>query len=63
MKIIVLSLGLLSLGVALAFLMVINLLKPSFALSFLAYAASLAGLALGVSATVQRGSFRGRGRD
>ncbi len=63
MKIILLSLGLLSLGVALAFLMVINLLKPSFALSFLAYAASLTGLALGVSATVQHGGFRWRGRD
>ncbi len=63
MKIIVLSLGLLSLGVALAFLMVINLLKPTFTLSFLAYAASLTGLALGVSATVQHGSFRRRGRD
>ena len=63
MKLIVLSLGLLSLGMALAFLMVINLLKPSFTLSFLAYAASLTGLALGVSATVQHGSFRRRGRD
>ncbi len=63
MKLIVLSLGLLSLGVALAFLMVINLLKPSFALSFLAYAASLTGLALGVSATLLDGSFRWLGRD
>ncbi len=63
MKMIALSLGLLSLGVALAFLMVINLLTPSFTLSFLAYAASLTGLALGVSATVQHSSFRGRGRD
>ncbi len=63
MKMIALSLGLLSLGVALAFLMVINLLTPSFTLSFLAYAASLTGLALGVSATVQHSSIRGRGRD
>ena len=63
MKMIALSLGLLSLGVALAFLMVINLLTPSFTLSFLAYAASLTGLALGISATVQHSSFRGWGRD
>ena len=63
MKMIALSLGLLSLGVALAFLMVINLLTPSFTLSFLAYAASLTGLALGGAATVQHSSIRGRGRD
>jgi len=50
-------------GVALAFLMVLNLLTPSFLLSFFAYAASLSGLAIGVAATVQHVSFRLRGRD
>jgi hypothetical protein len=59
MKLILVSLGLLTGGMALAFLMVIRLLDPSFVLSFLAYAASLAGLMLGISATVQHGVFRG----
>jgi hypothetical protein len=59
MKLILVSLGLLTGGMALAFLMVIHLLEPSFALSFLSYAASLGGLVLGVSATVQHGVFRG----
>lgn len=63
MKLVFASLGLLTGGMVLAFLMVIHLLSPSFGLSFLAYAASLAGLALGISATVQLGSFRLRGRD
>ena len=57
-----LSLGLLLLGVAVAFLMVIHVLKASFVLSFLAYAMSLSGLVLGVSAAVQQGSFRWRDR-
>ena len=57
MKLFLLSLGLLTGGVVLAFLMVIHLLDPSFGLSFLAYAASLAGLALGFSVAVQYGSF------
>ena len=63
MKLILASLGLLTGGMVLAFLMVIHVLNPSFGLSFLAYIASLAGLALGISATVQLGSFRLRGRD
>ncbi|MFQ6028920.1 MAG: hypothetical protein ACE5Q6_15665 [Dehalococcoidia bacterium] len=62
MKLMVLSLGLLSVGVALPFLMVIRLLEPSFVLSFLAYAASLAGVALGTTVAIQRGSSRGRGQ-
>ena len=63
MKLILVSLGLLSLGVALAFLMVIRILTPSFLFSFLAYAASLAGLALGVAATVQYGTSGRRSRE
>ncbi len=63
MKLSLMSLGLLTGGLALAFLMVIHVLSPSFGLSFLAYVASLAGLALGISATIQLGSFRLRGRD
>jgi hypothetical protein len=61
-KLILVSLGLLLVGVALAFLMVVHLLKPSFVLSFLAYAVSLSGLVLGVSAAVQQGNFRWGGR-
>ena len=63
MKLFLLSLGLLTGGVVLAFLMVIHLFNPSFLLSFLAYAASLAGLALGLSVAIQHGSVGWRGRD
>ena len=62
MKIILLSLGLLTGGVILAFLMVIGLLKPSFALSFLAYALSLVGLVLGTTVAIQHPRFRWRGK-
>ena len=62
MKIIILSLVLLTGGMALAFLMVIRLLEPSFVLSFLAYAVSLAGLALGSTVAVAQASLRWRGR-
>jgi disulfide bond formation protein DsbB len=61
MKITLLSLGLLTGGVVLAFLMVIGLLKPSFALGFLAYALSLIGLTLGLTVAIQHHSFRSRG--
>ena len=54
--------GLLTGGMAVAFLMVIQILNPSFVLSFLSYAASLIGLVLGVSAAIQQGSFRFRKR-
>ncbi len=54
--------GLLTGGMALAFLMVIQILNPSFLLSFLSYGASLIGLALGVSAAIHHGSFRFRER-
>ena len=60
-KLFLLSLGLLSAGLALAFLMTIQLLKPSFVLGFLAYAASLAGLVLGVCCAIQHGRFWRRG--
>lgn len=63
MKMVLLSLGLLMAGVALAFLMAIRLLQPSFILSFLAYAASLTGLALGIAAVIQHGGFRRLRRD
>ncbi len=63
MKLLLLGLGLLIGGMTLPFLMVIQILNSSFVLSFLAYGASLAGLALGVSAIVQHGSFRWRERD
>jgi len=63
MKLFLLSLGLLMGGVALAFLMVIHFLNPSFLLSFLSYAASLAGLALGLSVAIQHGSLGWRGGD
>ncbi len=54
--------GLLAGGMAMAFLMVIQILNPSFVLSFLSYGASLIGLVLGVSAAIQQGSFRFRER-
>ena len=63
MKLLVLSLVLLTGGMALPFLMLSRLLEPSFVLSFLAYAISLAGLALGSSVAVQQVSFRWRGRE
>jgi hypothetical protein len=62
-KLILVSLGLLMVGVALVFLIVIHLLKPSFVLSFLAYAMSLTGLVLGVSSAVQHGNSQWRGGD
>ena len=63
MKLLLLGLGFLIVGLALPFLMVIQILDPSLVLSFLAYAASLTGLALGVWAIVQLGSFKWRARD
>ena len=63
MKIIVLSLVLLTGGMVLPFLMVVRLLEPSFALSFLAYVASLTGLALGTTVALQQASLRWRGRE
>ena len=63
MKLLLLGLGFLIVGLALPFLMVIQILSPSLALSFLAYAASLTGLALGVWAIVQFGSLKWRARD
>ena len=60
MKLIFLSSCLLTVGVVLAFLMVIRLLTPSFALGFLAYAASLGGLVLGTSAVIQHGGHSRR---
>ena len=63
MKLLLLGLGLVTLGMALPFLMVIQVLDPSFVLSFLAYGASLAGLTLGVSVAIYHGSFRFRERD
>lgn len=54
--------GLLTGGMALAFLMVIQILNPGFALCFLSYGASLIGLVLGVLVATQRGSFRFRER-
>lgn len=62
MKLIVLSLVLLTGGMALPFLMVSRILEPSFVLSFLAYGISLAGLALGSSVAIQQVSLRWRGR-
>ncbi|HEU0022728.1 MAG TPA: hypothetical protein VFR55_13820 [Dehalococcoidia bacterium] len=58
MKFIILSLGLLTGGVALAFLMVIHVVKPSLVLCFLAYAISLGGLVLGTPGIVQQNSSR-----
>jgi hypothetical protein len=58
-----LGLGLLIVGVALAYLMVIGLLQPGFVLGFLAYASSLSGLALGTFAAVQHGGSRQGRRD
>ncbi len=63
MKVVLLSMGLLMAGVVLAFLMAIRLLEPSFTLSFLAYAASLIGLVLGIAAVLRLGGFRRLGRD
>lgn len=54
--------GLVTGGMAVAFLMVIQILNPSFVLSFLSYGASVIGLVLGVSAAIQHGSFRFRER-
>ena len=57
MRFIAIGLPLVLTGFALSFLMVLRVLEPSFALSFLAYAASLLGLLLGLMAVMQhRGS-------
>ena len=58
MKPILLSLGLLMVGITLPFLMVIRVLEPGFGLSFLAYGASLTGVALGITMAIQRSGFR-----
>ena len=63
MKIIVLSLVLLTAGMTLPFLMVIRLLEPGFVLSFFAYGASLGGLALGSTVAAHHGMLRWRGRN
>ncbi|MCX8103935.1 MAG: hypothetical protein N3E42_05845 [Candidatus Bipolaricaulota bacterium] len=48
LRLIVIALVLLLVGALLPFLMVIRIVQPSFALSFLSYAASLVGLVLGL---------------
>lgn len=48
MKLIAVGLCLLLLGALLPFLMVLRILEPSFTLSFLSYASSLVGLAVGL---------------
>jgi len=53
MKLIGLGLGLLLIGFILPLLMVIRLLRPSFALSFLAHASSFIGLVLGLVGLIQ----------
>ena len=63
MKLILLGIGLLMGGMALPFLMVVQILTPSFALNFLAYGVSLVGLGLGISVAIHHGSFRFRERD
>ncbi len=63
MKLVVLSLVLLTTGMVLPLLMVIRLLEPGFVLSFFAYGASLGGLALGSTVAVHQGTLRWRGRD
>lgn len=47
-RLIVIAFVLLLVGALLPFLMVLRILQPSFALSFLSYAASLVGLVLGL---------------
>jgi hypothetical protein len=63
MRLVLLSFALLTAGMVVSFLMVISLFKPSFLLSSLAYAASVSGLALGVSAVIQHSNWRWRSRD
>lgn len=53
MKLIGLGLGLLLVGFILPFLMVVRLLGPSFALSFLAHTSSFIGLVLGLVGLIQ----------
>lgn len=55
MRIMTLGLGLLLLGFLLVYLMVLRLLDPGFMLSFLAYAASLIGLVLGLIGVINHG--------
>lgn len=50
---------LLLLGALLPFLMVIHLLQSSFALNFLAYSASIVGMALGLAGIVRQRGIRG----
>lgn len=47
-RLMVIAFVLLLVGALLPFLMVLRILQPSFALSFLSYAASLVGLVLGL---------------
>jgi hypothetical protein len=63
MKTVLLGLALLIAGVTLSLLMVIRVVEPSFVLSFLAYAASLIGLLLGVLFAAQHAGGRGPGED
>ena len=55
LKLIVVGLAFLLAGFLLLFFMVIRLIDPSFALSFLAYAACSIGLVLGLVGVIQRG--------
>ncbi len=54
-KLIVVGLAFLLVGFLLLFFMVIRLITPSFALSFLAYTACSIGLILGLVGIIQRG--------
>ena len=58
MKFILSGFLLVSTGTVLPFLMATRVLEPSFAVSFLAYAASLCGLALGLGVAVSCASGR-----
>lgn len=53
-KLIVVGLAFLLVGFLLLFFMVIRLIAPSFALSFLAYTACFIGLTLGLIGVIQR---------
>lgn len=57
-RLIAIALVLLLVGALLPFLMVIRVVQPSFALSFLSYAASLIGLIMGLIGVAQYGRHR-----
>jgi hypothetical protein len=64
MKLILTSFLLVTAGAVLPFLMATRMIEPSFPVSFLSYAASLSGLALGVGVLVAcaRGRYQGHHR-